>query len=54
MTEVRRTIPHPRHRVFATLVTPETYPMWLVGAKHIRAVDDGWPAVGTKFHHRVD
>ncbi|CAN5814509.1 hypothetical protein BH24ACT3_BH24ACT3_15120 [soil metagenome] len=39
--------------VFAVLTDPETYPQWLVGAKDIRAVDDGWPAVGSRFHHRV-
>jgi hypothetical protein len=25
----------------------------LVGCQHIRAVDDGWPATDTSFHHRV-
>lgn len=53
MAVVRRTIACPRTEVFAALITPETYPKWLVGAREIRAVDDGWPAVGTTFHHRV-
>lgn len=53
MAVVRRTIACPRAEVFATLVTPETFPEWLVGAREIRDVDDGWPAVGTAFHHRV-
>ncbi|HYF44984.1 MAG TPA: SRPBCC family protein, partial [Acidimicrobiales bacterium] len=44
---------HPQDVVFATLTTPETYPCWLVGAREIRAVDEGWPAPGTRFHHRV-
>ena len=35
------------------MTTPETYPHWLVGARDIRDVDDGWPKVGTAFHHRV-
>jgi uncharacterized protein YndB with AHSA1/START domain len=39
--------------VFDVLVDPRTYPDWLVGAKDIRAVDDGWPDVGSRFHHRV-
>lgn len=39
--------------VFAVLADPWTYPDWLVGCKEIRAVDDGWPAPGTRFHHRV-
>lgn len=53
MATVRRTIRRPRSAVFEALITPETYPHWLVGAKEIRAVDDGWPAPGTKFHHKV-
>lgn len=43
----------PPEQVFAALTNPDTYPQWLAGAKHIRAIDDGWPAVGTKFHHQV-
>ncbi|MGQ0843093.1 MAG: SRPBCC family protein [Sporichthyaceae bacterium] len=27
--------------------------LWVVGASHIRDVDAGWPAVGTKIHHSV-
>lgn len=29
------------------------YPLWVVGATRVRAVDDGWPQVGTKIHHSV-
>jgi uncharacterized protein YndB with AHSA1/START domain len=39
--------------VFAVLTDPATYPDWLVGAQHIRSVDDDWPAVGSKFHHAI-
>jgi uncharacterized protein YndB with AHSA1/START domain len=39
--------------VFASLTEPRTYPSWLVGCKEIRAVDDGWPQPGARFHHRV-
>jgi uncharacterized protein YndB with AHSA1/START domain len=53
MAVVRRTIARPIDEVFAALVDPETYPHWLVGARDVRAVDDGWPAPGTAFHHRV-
>jgi len=38
---------------FAVLIDPDTYPRWLVGAKTIRDVDDGWPAPGSRFHHSV-
>jgi hypothetical protein len=39
--------------VFDVLVEPRTFPDWLVGAQHIRATDDEWPAAGSAFHHRV-
>jgi hypothetical protein len=38
---------------FAVLLTPETYPEWLVGASSIQDVDDTWPAPGSRFAHRV-
>jgi len=49
----QKSMSHPRDVVFAALATPATYPLWLVGCKDIRAVDEGWPAPGTRFHHRV-
>ena len=39
--------------VFSFLVDPTTYPSWLVGASEMRAIDDDWPRVGSRFHHRV-
>ena len=53
MAIVRRTIDLPVAEVFDALVTPQTYPHWLVGAQEIRAVDDDWPQPGSAFHHRV-
>lgn len=29
------------------------YPLWVVGATHMRDVDDTWPAVGSRLHHSV-
>jgi hypothetical protein len=29
------------------------YPLWVVGATHMRDVDDTWPAVGSCLHHSV-
>jgi uncharacterized protein YndB with AHSA1/START domain len=40
-------------RVFEVLTDAEAYADWVVGAKQVRAVDDGWPAPGTAFHHSV-
>lgn len=39
--------------VFAVLIDPNTYPSWLAGASEMRDVDDDWPAIGSRFHHRV-
>lgn len=43
----------PPARVFAVLADPYAYGDWVVGSKHIRGHEGGWPAVGAKFHHRV-
>jgi uncharacterized protein YndB with AHSA1/START domain len=39
--------------VFDVLRDGWTYADWVVGTKHVREVDNGFPAVGTKFHHKV-
>jgi uncharacterized protein YndB with AHSA1/START domain len=43
----------PVRSVYETLLDPYCYPKWVVGTKQIRGVDDGWPARGTSFHHKV-
>lgn len=53
MTTVQATIRAPRADVWDALVDVRTYPTWLLGARRIRSVDDGWPAPGTAFHHVV-
>jgi uncharacterized protein YndB with AHSA1/START domain len=40
-------------RVFDVLRDARNYPDWVVGAKKLRDVDPGFPAVGTRFHHTV-
>ncbi|HVU75117.1 MAG TPA: SRPBCC family protein [Mycobacteriales bacterium] len=39
--------------VWQVLADGYAYADWVVGTKAIRAVDAGWPAVGTSIHHRV-
>ena len=39
--------------VARVLRDPTTYPDWLVGAQTIRSIDENWPAIGSKFHHRI-
>lgn len=53
VTTARVTIDAPLPEVWDVVVDARSYPEWLVGARKIRAVDDGWPAPGTAFHHEV-
>jgi hypothetical protein len=39
--------------IFAVLADGWSYAGWVVGATHVRDVDEGWPAVGTRIHHSV-
>ncbi|BCB89998.1 SRPBCC family protein [Phytohabitans suffuscus] len=49
-TRIIKTSPE---RVFAVLADGWSYASWVVGASHVRDVDDGWPAAGTRIHHQV-
>ncbi len=40
-------------RVFAVLSEPGNYADWVVGSDSIRDADPHWPAVGSRFYHRV-
>ncbi|GAA3047751.1 SRPBCC family protein [Actinokineospora globicatena] len=53
MAPVRTEVPVPPARVWDVLADGWTYASWVVGASHIRSVDPGWPAVGTRIHHSV-
>jgi uncharacterized protein YndB with AHSA1/START domain len=39
--------------VWSVLSDGWTYPLWVVGATHMRDVDKDWPAVGSELHHSV-
>lgn len=39
--------------VFAVLSDPRCYPEWVVGAAGIRDYDEEFPAIGSRFHHKV-
>jgi hypothetical protein len=41
------------HDVFTVLLDPWAYPLWVVGTKRVRGVDDTWPAEGSRFYHAV-
>jgi hypothetical protein len=53
MVEVRRRINASPDAVFGVIGDGWTYPSWVVGAVRIRAVDDAFPAPGTRLHHSV-
>jgi uncharacterized protein YndB with AHSA1/START domain len=53
MTTISRVIAAPPEHVWAVLADGWLYPLWVVGATHMREVDDDWPAVGTRLHHSV-
>ncbi|MBF6170438.1 SRPBCC family protein [Nocardia blacklockiae] len=53
MTEVELRIPVSAQAIFDVLADGWSYTNWVVGASHIRDVDDGWPAPGTRIHHSV-
>jgi uncharacterized protein YndB with AHSA1/START domain len=50
---ITRTVATSPDRVFAVLADGWTYSGWVVGCSHIRNVDAGFPAPGTKIHHSV-
>lgn len=39
--------------VWDVLADPQAYAEWVVGTKHIRDADDGFPAPGTRIYHTV-
>ncbi|HWI71460.1 MAG TPA: SRPBCC domain-containing protein [Baekduia sp.] len=53
MSRNQRLIPASPERVFAVLADPGSYAYWVVGSDVVRDADPDWPAVGTRFHHRV-
>lgn len=48
-----RELPVAPDEVWQLLADGRRYADWVVGASHIRDVEPGWPAVGSKFHHTV-
>ncbi|SCL73899.1 Polyketide cyclase / dehydrase and lipid transport [Micromonospora peucetia] len=40
-------------QVWAVLADGWTYSDWVVGTVHVRDVDDAWPRVGSRLHHKA-
>jgi Polyketide cyclase / dehydrase and lipid transport len=53
MISVSREVAASPADVFAVLADGWSYAGWVVGNSHVRDVDFGWPAVGTRIHHSV-
>jgi uncharacterized protein YndB with AHSA1/START domain len=51
--EVGREVDVPADAIWDVLADGWSYPLWVVGATHMRAVDDAWPAQGACLHHSV-
>ncbi|WP_319993795.1 MULTISPECIES: SRPBCC family protein [unclassified Micromonospora] len=50
---MEKVIDAPPQQVFDVLADGWTYSDWVVGTAHVRGVDDGWPRVGSRLHHRA-
>jgi uncharacterized protein YndB with AHSA1/START domain len=46
-----RIVDAPPQAVWNVLADGWLYPLWVVGATRMRAVDDSWPEVGSRIHH---
>ncbi|WBC15198.1 SRPBCC family protein [Micromonospora sp. WMMA1998] len=53
MAVVEKVIDAPPEQVFEVLADGWTYSDWVVGTTHVRDVDDDWPRVGSRLHHRA-
>jgi uncharacterized protein YndB with AHSA1/START domain len=53
MTAVERRIDATPEQVFDVVTDGWLLPLWVVGATHIRQVDDAWPQPDSCVHHQV-
>jgi hypothetical protein len=53
MSTVTRTVRADHKRVWEVLADGWKYPLFVVGAARMRAVDETWPDVGARLHHSV-
>lgn len=52
-TTVSRHVAAAPEEVFAAATDAWQFPLWVIGATHMRDVDGDWPAIGTRAHHQV-
>ena len=53
MSTTTRTVSATPEQVWEVLSDGWLYPLFVVGASRMRAVDESWPAVGARLHHSV-
>ena len=53
MSTTSRPVTATPEQVWEVLSDGWLYPLFVVGASRMRAVDDTWPAVGSRLHHSV-
>jgi uncharacterized protein YndB with AHSA1/START domain len=53
MIRVERHVSARPEDLWAVLADGWLYPLWVVGATSLRAVDESWPATGSRIHHSV-
>ncbi len=53
MTTIELDAPTTPEAIFAVLSDGWSYAGWVVGASHIRKVDENWPQPGSRIHHTV-
>lgn len=53
LSTVDRVISGDPDQVWEVLSDGWLYPVWVVGATHMRDVDDNWPGEGARLHHQV-
>jgi Polyketide cyclase / dehydrase and lipid transport len=53
MSTVKLEVPVAPYELFAVLSDGWMYASWVVGASHIRDVDENWPEPGARIHHTV-
>lgn len=53
MSITERIVRAPVERVYSILSDGWSYSDWVVGTAHIRKVDAGWPAPGTRLYHKA-
>lgn len=53
MSQIETSVDVPPDQVWEVLADGWLFPLWVVGATRMRAVDEDWPRPGAQLHHSV-